>query len=116
MANEQNLVRGDEAHKFTLEEASKGGKNSAKARRAKRDLKIALEMILESEIKNKSGDVMTTTEAMCRALMKKALKGDVRAFETIRDTIGQKPIDRVQYAEVDQKVIEDVEAAVLGEG
>lgn len=115
MANEQNLVRGDEAHKLTAEEASKGGKASGKARRAKRDLKIALEMILESEIKSKSGETMTTTEAMCRALMKKALKGDVRAFETIRDTIGQKPIDRVQYAEVDQKVIEDVEAAVLGE-
>jgi len=34
MANEQNLLKGDEKHKFTPEEASKGGKRSAEARRA----------------------------------------------------------------------------------
>ena len=55
MANEQNLVRGDEAHKLTAEEQSMGGKASGEARRQKRDLRLALEMLLEKDFTDKSG-------------------------------------------------------------
>lgn len=43
-------------------------------------------MLLEA----KQGGV-TTAEALTLALVEKALAGDVRAFEVIRDTIGENP-------------------------
>ena len=113
MANEQNLVKGDDIHKFTLEEASKGGKKSAEARRRKRDLRNALEMLLEKDFVDKNGNTISGTEAITAKLFEKAMKGDVRAFETLRDTVGQKPVEKVMVAEVEQSIIDEVEKAVL---
>lgn len=115
MANEKNLVRGDDAHKLTAEEASKGGKRSAEVRRQKRDLRRALEMLLEKEFTDKNGNIATGAEAITAKLFEKAMKGDVRAFETLRDTVGQKPVEKVMIAEVDQDIIDEVEKAVLGD-
>ena len=94
MANEQNLLKGNEKHTFTPEELSKGGKASAEARRKKRDLKLAMQLLLEQEIEGKNGEKKTGAEAIAVAQFKKALKGDTRAFEVIRDTSGQKPVER----------------------
>lgn len=113
MANEKNLVKGDEAHKFTPEEASKGGKASAEARRKKRDLRLAIEMLLEKDIIGKDGETKSGAEYIAFQQFKKALKGDTRAFEVLRDTAGQKPIDKVMVADVEQSVIDEVEKAVL---
>ena len=55
MANEQNLLRGNEKHEFTPEEHRRGAAASAEARRKKRDLRLALEMLLEREIKGGNG-------------------------------------------------------------
>lgn len=114
MANEQNLLKGDDAHKLTVEEASKGGKASVEARRKKRDLRLALEMLLEKEFKDKNGNDITGTEAITAKLFEQAMKGNVKAFETLRDTVGQKPVEKVMVAEVDQNIIDEVEKAVLG--
>ena len=116
MANEQNLVRGEEAHKLTAEEASKGGKKSAETRRAKRDLRLALEMLLEKDFKDKHGNTVSGTEAITAKLFEQAMKGNVKAFETLRDTVGQKPVEKVMIAEVEQDVIDEVERAVLDNG
>lgn len=113
MANEQNLVKGNEIHKFTPEEASKGGKKSAEARRKKRDLRIALEMLLEKDFKDKKGTTATGAEAICAKLFEQAMKGNIRAFETIRSTVGQDPIQKVQVTDVEQNIIDEVERAVL---
>ena len=43
----------------------------------------------------------------------KALKGDTRAFEVIRDTAGQKPVEKVEMATIDQSVIDEVERMVF---
>lgn len=50
MANEQNLRPSE--HKFTQEEAKKGGRNSAKARREKKTIQKILADLLDSEIKD----------------------------------------------------------------
>lgn len=50
MANEQNLRPCE--HKFTQEEAKKGGINSAKARREKKTIQKILADLLDSEIKD----------------------------------------------------------------
>lgn len=103
MANEQNLVRGDDAHKLTVEEASKGGKASAEARRRKKDLRLALEMLLEKDFKDKNGKTISGTEAVTAKLFEKAMKGDVRAFETLRDTVGQKPVDKLEVTQIEKE-------------
>ena len=103
MANEQNLLKGDDAHKFTPEEASKGGKASAEARRRKKDLRLALEMLLEKDFKDKNGKTISGTEAVTAKLFEKAMKGDVRAFETLRDTVGQKPVDKLEVTQIEKE-------------
>lgn len=115
MANEQNLVKGEDRHKFTHEEHLKGAAASAKARREKRDLRKALEILLEKEWKDKNGNTLTGTEAITAKLFEQAMKGNIRAFETLRDTVGQKPVEKVMVADVDQNVIDEVERMVLGE-
>lgn len=113
MANNQNLVKGDEAHKLTAEEQSAGGKASGRARRQKADLRKACEMLLEMDIKGKDGTIKSGAEAIALAQLQKALKGDAKAFEMLRDTSGQKPVDKVMVAEVEQSVIDEVERAIL---
>lgn len=99
MANEQNLKPSE--YKFTQEEAKKGGINSGKARRAKRDLRKALETLLEKDFKDKSGNDITGTEAIATKLFEQAMKGNVKAFETLRDTVGQKPVDKIEHLNTD---------------
>lgn len=49
-------------------------------------------------------------------LMQKALNGDVKAFEVLRDTAGEKPVDKVMVADVDKSVIDEVEKMVNDAG
>lgn len=109
MANEQNLVRGDQAHKLTAEEASKGGKASAEARRKKRDLRRALEILLEKDYTDKKGNVATGAEAISTKLFEQAMKGNVKAFETIRSTVGQDPVQKVEQVNIDAEYEQSVE-------
>ena len=111
MANEQNLRPGE--YKLSVEEAKKGGKASAEARRKKRDLRAALEVLLEREVADGNGGTITGAQALTARLYKEALKGNVKAFEVLRDTVGQKPVEKVVVADVDQSVIDEVEKAVF---
>lgn len=108
MANEQNLLKGDDIHKFTPEEASKGGKASAEARRKKRDLRLMCQMVLEMDIKGKDGTVKSGAEAITLAQLQKALKGDAKAYEVLRDTAGQKPVDKVEQVNIDMEYDQSV--------
>jgi hypothetical protein len=112
---EDNLVKGDEAHKLTVEEQSMGGKASAEARRKKRDLRKAIEILLETDIKGKNGEIKSGAEAIAIAQFQKALKGDARAFEVIRDTSGQSVVQKIAVAEVDESILKEVENMVLSE-
>ncbi len=85
----------DKSHKLTAEDAAKGGKNSAQARREKANLRKCLEILL-SQPMDKDGKEMTGAEALAVELFQKALKGDVKAFEVLRDTAGQKPKEEIQ--------------------
>ncbi len=99
MANEQNLRPSE--YQLSQEEAKRGGIASGEARRRKRDIRLALEALLEKDISDKNGNVMTTTEAIALKQIEKALKGDTRAFEVVRDTAGQKPMDKVEVTGLD---------------
>lgn len=102
MANEQNLKPSE--YKLSQEEAKKGGIASGEARRQKRDLRKALEVLLEKTVsKDKEGNEISGAEALALKQFEKALKGDTRAFEVIRDTSGQKPIEKVELGKIDRQ-------------
>ena len=97
MANEQNLLKPEDlTPKQRRENASKAGKASGEARRKKKLLRECLEILLENEVTDKYGNVMTGAEAMAAKVFQQALKGDLKAFEIVRDTAGQKPVEKVQ--------------------
>lgn len=109
--NEQNLKSFSER---TTEEqreiARQGGKASAEARRKKRDLRLALEMLLERDWTDKSGKVISGTEAITAKLFEQAMKGNVKAFETLRDTVGQAPVQKIETTVVSDETRAEIEA------
>ena len=76
--------------------AQKGGVASGKKRRELKAFKDLLEAGLRQEIKTESGKSYTRAEYIALKLIKTAENGNIKAFEVIRDTIGQKPADKVE--------------------
>ena len=108
--NEQNLKSFSErTEKEQREIQQKGGIASGEARRRKRDLRLALEMLLEKEYTDKKGNVATGAEAISTKLFEQAMKGNVRAFETIRSTVGQDPVQKVEQVNFDAEYNQSVE-------
>lgn len=108
MANEQNL-RPVSSKEEARKRGSKGGKASAESRRKKKDLRLALEMLLEKDMTSKDGKTMSGTEAITAKLFEQALKGNVKAFETIRSTVGQDPVQKVEQVNIDMEYEESIE-------
>jgi hypothetical protein len=98
MANNENL------RKLTTKEAreigKKGGKASVKARRRKKQLKELLELALSQPHEDGEDNYYAITAA----LIQEALNGNTKAFEVIRDTIGQKPTDALELKNADIKI------------
>jgi len=74
------------------ERGRKGGLKSGEVRRARISLKEELIAILELV----GDDGAANQKKMSIAIAEQALKGNIRAYEVIRDTIGERPIDRVE--------------------
>ncbi len=91
------------------ENGRKGGKASAAAKKRRKAMREQLEMLLSLSLKNedvkkKIKDLGVNVEdidnqlAINLSLMNKALKGDVQAYQVIRDTIGEKPKDKIEHS------------------
>ena len=92
--NEGNLVPNEaRTPEKRRENARKAGKASGKARREKREMKAVLEELLSLPSAEREG--LSNMEAVCVAMLKKAQEGNVHAAMFVRDTIGQKPTDKV---------------------
>ena len=102
---------GEEAREF----GRKGGLKSAEVRAERKTLREELLALLTQDITAKDGRQMKTQTAITASMIKQALAGSTKAFEIIRDTIGEKPIDKVMISEVDPKTISEVERLVLGD-
>lgn len=90
----------------------KGAEKSNEVRRARRAMKETLGAILNApmdngtlvdieQIKNLAalkGKNITAQEAMLLAMVRNAIRGDVRAAEFVRDTIGEKPKNDVDLS------------------
>lgn len=93
MANEQNLkpiktLSSEEAKR----RGSVGGKKSAEVRRARKTFNKSLVEALENN---------NTQEAIVKAIINQAKSGNIKAFEVIRDTVGEKPVDKQEIKEVE---------------
>ncbi len=88
MPNLQNLKSiGDLTKEEQRKITSKGGKASVEARRKRKALREELLLLLEK------GE---TQKKISISLIEQAMKGNVKAFEVIRDTIGEKPNDKLE--------------------
>ena len=112
MANEQNLIPLNKRTKSEQREyARKGGKKSGEVRRKRKAMKEQMEMLLSLPFKSKKQfnfmkelgieeDNIDNQMALIVAMYGKALKGDVQAFNTIREVVQDektvKDEDRVQ--------------------
>ena len=96
MANEENLnpIR---TEKEARELGKLGGIASGEARRAKKTMKAMLDYLLEKEIENsRTGEKVTYREAILTSAIKKAIKGDIKASQFIRDTAGEMPATKTE--------------------
>lgn len=86
--NESNLIPFNErTEKEQRDIARMGGIASGEARRRKKSLKEELITLLENG---------NTQEKISLAIIQQALDGNTKAFEVIRDTIGEKPVDKLE--------------------
>ena len=84
--NEENLIPFEERTEEELREMRrKGGINSGKARREKKLFKEAIEKQLGQSI-----------DSMITSMIAQAQNGNVQAITFLRDTIGEKPTDKVE--------------------
>lgn len=111
MANEENLKHftSDQSREKAVSNGRMGGIASGKSKREKKAMKETLETLLSMQLKSgKAADVetirnlaalkgknVTVQEAIMLAQIQKAMKGDTRAAEYVRDTIGQKPDNKM---------------------
>lgn len=112
MSYEDNLIKPtrDLTAEQRRESARRAGKASAKKKRERREMREMARDILEMPLREGSvedvrsmadvkGKNITVMEAALLVQAQKALSGDTRAFEMIRDTAGMKPVERVEVAE-----------------
>lgn len=122
MNGEENLIPFNERTEDEQRElARKGGIASGEARRRKKAFKDLFEQILAERGGTLDGREVTRKE-MLAAKALNMMQGDgitdrdfIKAFEFVRDTIGERPIERVMIAEVDQDIIDEVERIVMEE-
>lgn len=121
MANAENLLKGNPETQFKTgrkqaEIARKGGIASGEAKRRARTLKETLEKLLSLPINDEqtkdfirqlgfNDEELDNKTAINVAMYQEALKGNVKAYELIRDTVGEKPTDKVAIEEAPQIVL-----------
>ena len=98
--------------------AKKGGIESGKIRREKKQMKEIINDLFSKPVTNQKiidklktlgykDDEITNQIAITSRAFFKALKGDIKAMEFLRDTAGQKPKDEIAIVEV-PKILDDI--------
>ena len=97
----------------------KGGIAKREARRKKKEMRETLDILLNMPMKkgkvytaedikcfaDLKGKNITIDQAMMIKLVQKALSGDLNSISMVRDTIGEKPSDRVEVKDVTPIII-----------
>lgn len=118
MANEKNLKPSE--YKLSQEEAKKGGKKSGEVRREKKLFRETCELLLSMDCQigtlkehmSKMGipkNEQTNQMAITISMLKAALEGNVQAYNTLRDTTGEKPVQRQEITGKDGQPLQERE-------
>lgn len=102
MAKEDLIPFSKRSKEEAKELGKKGGVNSGKARREKREMKDFAKLVLDELVKDKkSGAELPTRYAMVKRLVQSVLKdGDVSAFRELTKVAGEMPKDEESNAPV----------------
>lgn len=101
----RNLLKGNRFSKETASaEGKKGAAISNRVQAEARTFAEELRLLLQESLKDSNGNEAKTQKVISIAMIKKAAKGDVRAYEVIRDTIGQKPTEKVEQVVITPEV------------
>ena len=71
-----------------------------------------MEILLEKEYETASGGTVTGADRISARLFRNALEGDNKAFEIIRDTVGQQPVQRVEVDTIDPQARAEMDELV----
>ena len=108
----RNGVPLPEGRRFTAGDVArdagrKGGLVAGAKKRERKTLREELLRLLEEKVPGKDGSERPAQEAISTALMKQAMKGNIRAYEIIRDTIGEKPVENVNVISPDYSALNE---------
>lgn len=108
MTNIQNLIKNEDlTPEQRRKNASKAGKASAKKRRQNKTFKEIITRFLDGQVSDErlkqqmiefgfADKEVSNKSCAVFALWREAIKGNTKAFELLRDTIGEKPIEQIQ--------------------
>ena len=129
MANEKNL-RPARTRKEARQRGANGGKASGKARRERKAMQELAKIILNTPVEGKPEE-LDDIEAMCFedfpdkhltigerslfAVAKKAQKGDIQALTFLRDTAGEKPVEKLEVSGDVEKAAANIQAMIAAE-
>lgn len=95
MANEKNLKKD-----FTRAERQENGRKGAAVTNAKIASRKSCKELLELALKMMDEETgLTNDYAVAIALVEKAKKGNIEAYGIIRDTLGEKPVDKISQTD-----------------
>ena len=97
----------------------KGAEKANETKRKRKEMRETLDILLNMPLKkgkvysaeeiksfaDLKGKNITIDQAMMVCLIQKALKGDINAIAMIRDTVGEKPSDKVEVKDVTPVII-----------
>lgn len=112
-ALEENRHKGQFSGEYAVESAKKAAAAKLQRKSFREQFQAELDAIINQ--KDKDGNVISTItvkDAITKQMVQKALKGNTRAFELIRDTIGEKPSETIVVTDVDPDVVKQVEMMV----
>ena len=89
------------------ERAKNAGKQSGKKRKERKTLREDLLAVLTNLEVPQDGESVPVQTALSTSLIQAALKGNVRAYEIIRDTIGEKPAENVNLVTTDFTALDE---------
>lgn len=112
--NTKGLKRGKTFEK-DHELASRAAKKAAEVKRQKKTFRECFEDLLCGEHDFETDgrmEKLTASQIIALKQVEKAMCGDIKAAEFIRDTIGEKPTDKVQISTISQDDINSVESEI----
>ena len=125
-ANEFAKMTPEQRREYGRKGGLKKGENYKRRKELRETLDVLLDMPLRTgrttsvekvqAFANLKGKNITVDQAMMVCLIQKALKGDLSAIAMVRDTIGEKPVEKVNMdAKVTKNPMEDLSVDELRE-